>query len=302
MTSLRTTTAHEVSGRERSLRQIELRVNRHLDGMLHGDHVSLARGPGMDAGDARLYQPGDDARRIDWALTARKNEVHVRDTVADRELEVWFVVDGTASLDFGTALREKRDLAIATVGALALIAVRNGNRVAAVCFDGDSSWVLPPRTGRDAAMAMMHRLQQRPRCDRGNGSLAAALRRTRTLARRRGLVVVVTDLLDDSSWQRELRALGSRHEVIVAEIRDPREDVLPAVGLLTLVDPETGRRQEVQTNSAKLRARFAAAAIERRERTVRETRASGASHVVLSTDRDWLLDIVRFATARRSRR
>ncbi|MCU1394012.1 MAG: uncharacterized protein JWM34_2440 [Ilumatobacteraceae bacterium] len=294
--------AREVSAREKSLRQIELRVNRHLDGLLHGDHVSLMRGPGMDAGDARLYQPGDDARRIDWALTARKNETHVRDTVADRELEVWFVVDGTPSLDFGTALREKRDLALATVGALALIAVRNGNRIAAVCFDGDSSWVVPPRTGRDAAMAMMHTLQHRPRCERGAGSLAAALRRTRTLARRRGLVVVVTDLLDDGEWARELRALGSRHEVIVAEIRDPREDELPAVGLLTLVDPETGRRQEVQTNSARMRERFARAAAERRETARRSARGAGASHIVLSTDRDWLLDIVRFTTARRARR
>jgi uncharacterized protein (DUF58 family) len=296
------TTAAAVAGRERSLRQIELRVNRHLDGLLHGEHISLARGAGMDLGDPRVYQPGDDARRIDWALTARKNETHVRDTVADRELEIWFVIDGTASLDFGTAMCEKRDLAMATVGALSLIAARNGNRVAAVGFDGDGSWVVPPRTGRDAAMALMHRLQKRPRCERGAGSLPAALRRTRALAGRRGLVVVVTDLLDDGDWSRELRALGARHELIVAEIRDNREDELPAVGLLTLVHPETGRRHEVQTNSARLRQRFSEAAADQRERNKRAVRSAGASHLVLSTDRDWLLDIVRFAATRKVRR
>ncbi|HEY4331847.1 MAG TPA: DUF58 domain-containing protein [Ilumatobacteraceae bacterium] len=294
--------AAEVARRESSLRQIELRVNHRLDGLLHGDHLSLVRGAGMDAGDARLYEPGDDARRIDWALTARRDATHVRDTIADRELELWFVIDGTASLDFGTARCEKRDLALAAVGAFALIAVRNGSRVGAVCFDGAGSTVVPPRTGRDAALALMHRLEQRPRSESGAGSLAAALRRTRTVATRRGLVVVVSDLLDDSDWGRELRALGTRHEVVVAEVRDQREDTMPAVGLLTLVDPETGRRQEVQTNSARLRKRFAAAAVERRKRLATTARASGASHLVLCTDRDWLLDVVRFSAARRSRR
>jgi uncharacterized protein (DUF58 family) len=296
------TTASGVARRERSLRQIELRMNRHLDGLLHGEHISLGRGTGMDLGDPRVYQPGDDARRIDWALTARKNETHVRDTIADRELQIWFVVDGTASLDFGTADCEKRDLALAAVGALSLIATRAGNRVAAVCFDGDGSSVIPPRTGRDGAMALMHRLQNRRRCDRGVGSLAMALRRTRAIALRRGLVVVVTDLLDDGDWVRELRGLSRRHELIVVEIRDQREDSLPAVGLLTLVHPETGRRQEVQTNSARLRERFSAAAIEQRARTARAVRTSGAAHLVLSTDRDWLLDIVRFVASRKARR
>jgi uncharacterized protein (DUF58 family) len=151
-------------------------------------------------------------------------------------------------------------------------------------------------------MALMHRLQNRRRCERGVGSLASALRRTRALAGRRGLVVVVTDLLDRDDWVRELRALGGRHDLIVVEIRDRREDELPAVGLLTLVHPETGRRQEVQTNSPKLRQRFARAAIEQRARTARAVRSAGASHLVLSTDRDWLIDIVRFASSRRIRR
>jgi uncharacterized protein (DUF58 family) len=296
------TTAAGIARRERSLRQIELRVNRHLDGLLHGEHISLARGAGMDVGDPRVYQPGDDARRIDWALTARKNETHVRDTIADRELQIWFVVDGTASLDFGTAMCEKRDLALAAVGAMSLIAARNGNRIAAVCFDGDGSWVIPPRTGREGAMALMHRLEHRQRCERGVGSLTMALRRTRALAGRRGLVVVVTDLLDGGEWVRELRGLSGRHELIVVEIRDQREDSLPAVGLLTLVHPETGRRQEVQTNSARLRERFAQAAGQQRVRNARAVRATGAAHLVLSTDRDWVLDIVRFVAGRKVRR
>jgi uncharacterized protein (DUF58 family) len=113
------------------------------------------------------------------------------------------------------------------------------------------------------------------------------------------LIVVVSDLLDDSDWPRQLRALGARHDIVVAEIRDPREDELPPVGVLMLVDPETGRRHEVNTGSAKLRRRFAEAACSRRAATTRRVRSCGAGHVVLSTDRDWLLDVARFMSARR---
>jgi uncharacterized protein (DUF58 family) len=113
---------------------------------------------------------------------------------------------------------------------------------------------------------------------------------------------VVTDLLDDSPWERELRALASRHDVVVAEVRDPREAELPPVGLLTLVDPETGRRVEVQTANRRVRERFAAAAAQQRAAHDRAVRAAGAAHLVLSTDRDWLLDVVKFVSARRRRR
>ncbi len=149
---------------------------------------------------------------------------------------------------------------------------------------------------------MLHGLSKRPRAGEGAASLADAIRRCRLAAPRRGVMVVVSDLLDASDWPRELTAAAAKHDVVVAEIRDPREDELPPVGLLTLVDPETGRRVEVQTNSKKLRARFAAAAAERRAATQAAVRKSGAAHLVLSTDRDWLHDLVRFTAARRHRR
>jgi uncharacterized protein (DUF58 family) len=295
-------TTVEIGRSEATLRQLDLLVNRKLDGLLNGDYLGFVRGPGSEAGDARLYEPGDDARRIDWNLTARANATNVRDTIADRELETWLVVDGTASLDFGTAKCEKRDLALAAAAAFGFLTARAGNRVAAVCFDGTTTTVRPPRTGRDGVLALLHHIEQRPRADAGDGTLADALRRTQRIAQRRGLVVVVSDLLDRSDWARELRTLAARHEVVVAQICDPREAELPPVGLLMLVDPETGRRQEVQTNRRKLRERFAEAAAAQRADLTRQVRASGAGHLTLSTDRDWLLDVARFTLARRRRR
>jgi uncharacterized protein (DUF58 family) len=226
----------------------------------------------------------------------------VRTTIADRELETWLVIDGSASLDFGTAACEKRDLALAAAAAFTFLTVRGGNRVAASLF-GPQAAVIPPRSGRAAALALLRRLEQRGRAPDGpSTTLADALRRIRLTAKRRGLIVLITDLIDQSPWQRELRALVLRHEVVVVEVRDPRESSLPAVGLLMLVDPETGQRLEVQTSNAAVRARFAEAAAARQAENTRLVRGAGASHLVLSTDRDWLFDVVRFVAARRHRR
>ena len=293
-----------VARSETSLRQLELLVLRKLDGLLQGQHQGLVPGGGTEPGDGRLYEAGDDVRRMDWNLTARSNAPHIRQTVADRELETWLVVDGSASLDFGTAACEKRDLALAAAAAFGFLASRDGNRVGGVLFSAGDSTVVPPRSGRAPLLALLHRIERRERAGDGGGrqSLADALRHVRHTARRRGLVVVISDLLDDTDWRRELRALALRHDVVVAEVRDPREHALPDVGLLMLVDPETGRRVEVQTANRRVRERFEAAAQERLHERARTVRAAGASHLVLSTDRDWLLDVVRFVGARRRRR
>ena len=292
----------DVVRREDRLRQLEMAITRKLDGLLHGDHQGLVPGGGTEPAESRLYAPGDDVRRMDWNLTARTAVPHVRTTIADRELETWVVIDGSASLDFGTAGMEKRDLALAAAAAFTFLTVRGGNRVAASLF-GPDAVVIPPRSGRSAALALLRRLEQRGRAADGpSTTLAEALRRIRLTAKRRGLVVLITDLIDQSPWQRELRALALRHEVVVVEVRDPRESSLPAVGLLMLVDPETGQRVEVQTSNAAVRARFAEAAAARQAENARQVRAAGASHLVLSTDRDWLFDIVRFVAAKRKRR
>ena len=291
-----------IAGSEQTLRQLELLVTRKLDGLLHGDHQGLVPGAGTEAGDGRIYEPGDDVRRIDWNLTARSGEVHVRSTIADRELETWFVVDGSASLDYGTADHEKRDLAVTVVAAFGFLAARSGNRVAAVVFDGQTTQVVPPRPGRDGVLGLLARLQRRTRSSGGEASLAARLRRARFLAGRRGLVVVVSDLLDRSDWPSELRALSVRHDVVVAHLSDPREDDLPPVGLLTLVDPETGQRREVQTSSRRFRSRYAEAARDRRDATRDRLRAARAGHLEVSTDRDWLRDVVHYVAARKRRR
>ena len=289
---------------EEVLRQLELAVTRRLDGLLQGDYQGLLPGPGSEPGESRPYQAGDDVRRIDWNLTARTTVPHVRDEVADRELETWVVVDCSASLDFGTADCEKRDLAVAAVAAIGFLTSRIGNRLGAVVVTPEGMQRIPARGGRQALFALLHRLVTRPRATEGRGvtDLAAGIRQIVQPPRRRGLVVVVSDFLATPGWDQPLRALTLRHQVLAVEVVDPRELKLPNVGLLSLVDPETGRRLDVPTGKAKLRQRYADAAAAERAEIAAAIRRAGAQHLVLRTDRDWMRDIVGFVASARHRR
>ncbi|HMC52520.1 MAG TPA: DUF58 domain-containing protein [Acidimicrobiales bacterium] len=294
-----------VAAKATLLRRLELDVTRRLDGMLSGDYLAFATGPGSEPAGARPYGPGDDARRIDWNLTARALSPHVRTTEADRELETRVLVDRSASLDFGTAHREKREVALATVAAFGFLTVRAGNRLGVLVTGGDELVSLPARAGRLGVLAALSVLYDTPRRETPpapEADLAAALVRLEGTQRRRGQVIVVSDFLDASDWAAPLRRLAMRHHVVAAQVTDPRELRLPAVGMMALVDAETGEHLYVQTNSAGLRERYAAVAAQRQLRIGRLLADAGAEHLRLSTDRDWLLDVVRFVGRRRGDR
>jgi uncharacterized protein (DUF58 family) len=284
------------------LRRLELRVTRRLDGLLQGDYRGLIPGHGSELGETREYTAGDDVRRIDWNVTARMQAPHVREMIADRELETWVCIDQSASLDFGTADLEKRDVAIAAVAAIGFLTAKVGNRLGAILVNEGGIVEVPSRQGRDHLMALLRRMQRAPRAGapRG-GDLAAGIRRLSSPTHRRGLAVVVSDLLGPDTWQTAMRRVAVRHDLLVVEVIDPRELELPDVGMLALVDPETGRVREVHTRSAKLRKRYAEAAREQREANARAVREAGGDHLVLRTDRDWLFDLVRFVALRRKR-
>jgi len=294
-----------VAAKAALLRSLELDVTRRLDGMLSGDYLAFATGPGSEPAGARPYSPGDDARRIDWSLTARTLAPHVRTTEADRELETCLVVDRSASLDFGTAQREKREVALAVVAAFGFLTVRAGNRLGVLIAGGDELVALPPRGGRLGVLAALSVLYDTPRRETApaaGADMAGALVRLERTQKRRGQVIVVSDFLDATDWATPLRRLALRHHVVAAQLSDPRELRLPPVGMLALVDAETGERLYVQTNSRTLRRRYAAVAAERQQRIGRVLTEAGAEHLQLSTDRDWLLDVVRFVGRRRGDR
>ncbi|TDC92530.1 DUF58 domain-containing protein [Actinomadura sp. 7K507] len=287
---------------EQALRRLELTITHRLDGLLQGDHLGLLPGPGSEPAEGREYVPGDDVRAMDWNLTARMTTPHVRDRVADRELETWVLVDATASMDFGTGRIEKRDLAVFAVAAVGFLTERTGNRLGAQIVHDAGTRRVPARTGRPHLLGLLGTLLSAPRGQggRGDGSLGAAADLLhRTGAGRRGLAVVVSDFLEPvDTWERPLRLLGARHQLLAVEVVDPRELTLPDVGMLTLVDPETGRKRDVPTGR-RLRERYAAAAAGQRREIAAGLRRAGAARLRLRTDGDWVRDLVQHVLAQR---
>ncbi len=291
------------------LRSLQLTVRQRIDGLLSGDHRSASLGLGTELAQIRPYVPGDDVRRIDWNATARTQVPHVRVHVAERALTTWLVLDRSASMAWGTADHTKADVAEGVALAVAGTASRGVNRLGLIAYGapGSAAATRPPRQGRAGLLSAVRIIGEIKNEAPARGThappgeeLSGALDRLARLARGRGLVVIITDLRGERphAWTPALFSLCARHAVIVVEVRDPREQSLPAVGHLDLVDPETGRLLRVDTSSAKLRTRFAQAAAEERATVADALSRAGAEHVVLATQGDWLAPFAQFLALR----
>ena len=288
---------------EAFLRAVDLQIGRRLDGLLTGEHRTAALGMGTELAQIREWAPGDDVRRIDWNATARSNEVQVRVDVAERALTSWVLLDVSPSMRFGTADRRKWDVAEGVAVATGHLASRRGNRIGVATFGGAESLVLPPRQGRVGLLAVLLAVRREPETERvGATSIGSALTQLAKIARQRSLVVVVSDFRGPPDWRSSLLEVASRHAVVAVEIRDPREQALPNIGHVWLVDPETGRKLHVDTSRRRLRERFAEAAETERAALARALASLGLPHLTLSTEGDWLRPFASFVERERRRR
>lgn len=293
---------------EGALRRLELKIVRRLEGFLQGDHLGLISGPGSDLNDARPYVPGqDDVRRMDWAVTARTGVPHVRDTIADRELEIYALLDATPSMNWGTAAVTKRDLGIAAIATLGFVSQKMGDRFGGLVLHSSNVRRYPARSGRQALYALLRKLLNDPiESDDPNPRLTLAdgieaLVRTQ---RRRGMRIVVSDFLTahDSEidpqtppeWEKPLRRLAVRNQVLCIEVIDAAEISFPDAGEQLIRDPETDFSRYVNTSQAKARQAIDDANQAKRLRTAAAMRRAGVGHLVLRTDSDWVADIARF--------
>jgi len=272
------------------LAALDLRLSRRTAAPLPGEHLAVGAGAGIELLLLRPYVPGDDVRAMDPAATARTGVPHVRVHVPERAVTTWVVLDVSASMAFGTADRLKADVAEGVATVAGRLATRRGNRLALITCGAAVARVLPPRGGRGALTHLRQVLAEGVATDgTPAGGLGDGLRRADKLARGHGLMVVISDFLEEpEAWEPPLRALGQRHDVVAVEVRDRRDETLPAVGTLWLRDPETGRQLQVDTNRRRLRERFAAAAAARQERTAGALRRLGIRHATCRTEGDWL--------------
>ncbi|GAA6525558.1 DUF58 domain-containing protein [Intrasporangium sp. DVR] len=289
---------------ERLLRRLEWRVVRRLDGLLQGDYRSLFKGVGLDFTDLREYEPGDDLRHIEWNVTARLDTPFVREYVEDRDITTWLLLDLSASMGFGPVDRQKGLVVAEIATTIAHVLTRGGSRTGAVVFDTGVATVIPPATGRNQVLRIAKAvLDHRDTTATGTVTdLGELFRAAAGLARRRSLLVIVSDFISADGWEQPLGLLARRHEVVALQVSDPRESVLPDVGSIYVEDAETGEQIFVDTSDAGFRQRLAAAAAARQAQLQARTRRAGADLHAVSTDDDLVRVLVRVSELRRRRR
>ncbi len=257
---------------EQLLRRLEWQVIRRLDGRLQGAYRTYFYGNGIDVADIRIYAPEDDVRHIDWNVTARLDEPHVRQYHEDRELTAWLLLDRSRSMAFGPEGRGKDVVLVELAVTLARLLARGGNRVGALLFDARVERMIPPRTGRTHVLRLGHELSRPRSIETAPGTttdLAKLLHAGLTTIRRRSLVFVVSDFITVPGWERPLAQLARRHEVVAIRVVDPLERELPPVGLVVVEDAETGEQVVADTSDPEFRRRFHAE-VDAREQALQE--------------------------------
>jgi uncharacterized protein (DUF58 family) len=287
---------------EAVLRRLEWTVIRRLDGVLHGDYRTLFRGYGLDLADLREYMYGDDVRHIDWNVTARLQTPYVREYNEEREVAAWFLLDLSASVDFGSRAVKKQAVSSEFVTVLARILTRHGNRVGAMLYGDRVDTVIPTRSGRRHVLHLLHRMLNRPaRVETGATDLGQLLRTAYTMAPRRSLMFVVSDFISAPGWAEPLAHLAQRHDVVAVRLYDPLEMELPDLGMLVVQDAETGEQLFVDTHDRGFRRRFEAAAKARETELRAAFGNAGVDALELSTHDDLVDAILRFADLRKRR-
>jgi uncharacterized protein (DUF58 family) len=288
---------------ERILQRLDWEVIRRLDGLLQGDYRSLFYGHGLDFADLREYQPEDDVRYIDWNVTARMTTPYVRQYTEDREITAWFLLDLSPSMDFGTVQSMKRTVLVDLVTTLSRLLTRHGNRVGAVMYGSKVERTIPAGSGKKQVLRLINDLLKHPALPQAPFTdLAPLLQAGLNATKQRALLFILSDFISAPGWERVLKLLNARHEVVAIRLWDPREIELPDIGPIIMEDAETGEHLYVDTHDARFRQRFHAAALER-EAMLKETfKRAGVDVLALSTEDDLVRSLVRFSAVRQHRR
>jgi uncharacterized protein (DUF58 family) len=284
------------------VRRIELLTRGMVKEMLGGQYHSRFKGQGIEFDDFREYQPGDDVRFIDWNVTARMNDPFVRKYVEERELSVMLCVDVSGSGDYGSQDDSKRERAAEIAAVFAFSAVQNQDKVGLTLFSDQVEQYLPARKGAPHALRVLRDILNNQPKHQGT-DLKPALDLALNRIAHRALVILVSDFITtDSSWEKSLRGVAAKHDVVAAQIMDPREIELPNAGRVCLEDPETGEQILVNTSHPAVREQFAARVAERQMALEHLLRRCGVERVAIRTDEDYVPALKAYFRTRKRRR
>jgi len=276
----------------KKVRRIEIRTRRLVNESLAGEYHSVFKGRGMEFSEVREYQFGDDIRTIDWNVTSRMGHPYVKKHVEERELTVLLLVDVSGSGDFGTRRQFKREIQAEICALLAFSAIKNNDRVGFMAFSDRIETFLRPRKGKDHVLRVIREVLYFQPQGRTT-DIAMALEHLMHTVTKRSVVFVVSDFLG-AGFARPLRIAARKHDVIAVTVTDPREEDLPAIGLLELEDAETGDRVLVDARDRRTRDSFRRWAVERRAQRQALFRSVGVDALELHTDRPYDVPLVRF--------
>ena len=270
----------------KKLRKIEIHTSRLANDQLAGSYHSVFKGRGMAFSEVRQYQPGDDVRFIDWNVSARMNDTYVKVFTEEREMTVMLLVDLSASERFGSAEKPKVETVAEVAALLAFSAIKNNDRVGLILFTDRVERFVPPKKGRSHVTRVVTEILNAD--PEGEGTdLGVALDLLGGIGKRRTVAFLISDFIADQ-YEKPLKVVSAKHDLIPIQIVDPREDELPDIGLALVEDLETGEIVEVDTSDLDVRADYAREA--QRQRAAREHlfRRLQLDHVTVSTDHDFV--------------
>jgi uncharacterized protein (DUF58 family) len=276
----------------KKVRYIQIMTNKAVNDVLAGEYHSVFKGQGMEFDEVREYQPGDEIRTIDWNVTARTGHPYVKRFREERELTLLFLVDLSASGRFGSVKNMKNEVATELCALLAFSAIKNNDKVGLVVFTEEVEMFIPPAKGTTHVLRLISELLSFEPKKKGT-SLRAGLDYAARILNRRSIVFLISDFFD-KDYDRTLRILSRRHDLIALAVNDPREYELPDVGLLDLQDAETGATVTIDTGSAAIRREYAAAGRARAEGLRESLRSMDIDLIEVGTSHDYLLDLIRF--------
>ena len=284
----------------KQVRRIEIRTRRLVNDVFSGEYHSVFKGRGMEFAEVREYIPGDDIRTIDWNVTARLGHPYVKQFMEERELTVILLVDLSASGDFGTRGRLKASLAAEVAAVLAFSAVQNNDKVGLILFTDRVEQTVPTRKGKRHVLRVIREILYFKPKGRGT-NIGAALEHLARVQKRKAVVFVISDF-QAKGYESALKLVARRHDLIAVRIMDPHERELPSIGLVTVEDPETGRRALVDTSDRKVRESFARSSAERDVAFRNALKGARTEAIDLDTDRPYTLPLVEFFARREKRR
>jgi uncharacterized protein (DUF58 family) len=283
----------------RKVRRLEIRTRRLVDESLAGSYHSMFRGRGMEFAEVREYSLGDDVRTIDWNVSARMGHPFVKKFTEERELTVVLIVDVSGSAGFGTGASTKMGLSAEIAALLAFAAIRNNDRVGLLLFTDRVEQYLPPRKGREHALRVLREVLTAEPAGRGT-RIGQALEYLQHVVRKRAVVFLISDF-QDRDYERRLRVVARKHDLVAVSITDPREEALPNVGLISVVDPETGTVGVLDAGSTAVRRAYAEHAASFRATVRGRMRQAGVDLLELSTGEQYEMPMTRFFRERARR-